>query len=140
MADLAVVVATMRHPVEYPHARWAVLEALAALSDHAYQQRVWLRRGIPQQDFCDSLDLAIHTLYDDWAVLPAPAGAIGGIVVDGVGVERLIALDDVLSPLLEDLGDVPDSVYLKHPSWSQIRAAAAAALSAMVLEGPIPLP
>jgi hypothetical protein len=121
--------------VSYPYARWAVMDALASLSDREHQERVWIERDLPAPGYVDNLDQAVHTLYDDWAVLPDPRKAIEAVLVDGPEVDRLIVLGDTLDRLIDELGDVPDADYLAHKDWSTVRTQAGAALVAMVLAG-----
>lgn len=121
--------------VSYPYARWAVMDALASLSDRDHQERVWIGRDLRSPGNVDSLDQAVHTLYDDWAVLPDPRKAIEAILADGPEVERLIILGDTLDRLIDELGDAPDVDYLAHKDWPTVRTQAGATLAAMVLAG-----
>ncbi len=41
----------MTASVKYPLARWAVIEAVAALSDPEYQQRIWIRHELPHENY-----------------------------------------------------------------------------------------
>jgi hypothetical protein len=123
--------------VEYPSARWGVMRAVAALSDRDYQQRVWINHRLPHPNYYDSVDLAIHTLFDDWAVLPNPREAIGAILVDGPEIERLQKLGQVLGALVDELKKSPDEEYVRDPRWSEVVDSAVHALSAMVLAGPM---
>jgi hypothetical protein len=127
----------MSASVKYPEARWEVMLAVAALSDADYQQRVWIRHELPHENYYDSLDLAVHTLYDDWRILPRPVEAVGAILVDGSEVDRLLALGEVLEVLLADLSDRPDEDYTSDSRWPLVIERSGAALSAMVLAGPI---
>lgn len=127
----------MSVPVKYPWARWEVLLAVAALSDLEYQHRVWIRHELPHEDYYDSLTLSIHTLFDDWAVLPEPQKAVGTVLVDGPEIPRLQELCDVLDPLITELGDRADEEYLQDERWPAVLDRAKAALSALVLAGPI---
>ncbi|MEU6565273.1 SCO4402 family protein [Nocardia nova] len=121
--------------VRYPEARRSVLNSVAALADREYQQQVWVGRTYPHSGYFDDLDMNIHILYDDYSVLPNPAGATGDILVEGAEINRLKVLGAVLDAVIADLGDARDSEYLAHPRWSEVVSAAGAALSAMVLSG-----
>lgn len=127
----------MTASVKYPMARWSVMEAVAALSDPEYQQRIWIRQELPHENYYDPLDQSIHTLFDDWVVLPDPQPAIGAFLVDGPEIECLRALGEVLDPLISELKDRPDADYISHPHWPLVIERARAALSAMVLAGSI---
>lgn len=114
-----------------------MLEAVAALSDPEYQQRIWIRHELPHENYYDPLDQSIHTLFDDWVVLPDPEPAIGAFLVSGPEIDRLRALGDVLGPLIDELGDRPDQDYISDRRWPLVVERAGSALSAMVLAGAI---
>ncbi len=117
-------------PVRFPEMRAEAVGAVRALSDRAYQDRVWIRRELPTPTFMDGLDLNVHILFDDTRVLPDPTPVVG-VVIHADEVESLQALGDVLALLIDDLGDVPDADYLADPRWAQVVDAAVAALAAM---------
>lgn len=121
--------------VRYPDLRRYVINAVAALSDLQYQKKVWIDRDYPHENYYDDLDTNIHTLYDDYRILPEPESALGDILIDGDEVERLRTLGRVLGPIIDELGDAPDAQYLSHPSWPAVIKAAGASLSALVLAG-----
>ena len=121
--------------VEYPAMRREVMRALAAFADRDYQRRVWEPRQFPDENFYDDLTQNVHVLYDDCQVLPDPLNRLGSVLVAGGEVDRLRMLDGVLGPLIDDLGDAPDSAYVRDPRWPAVISAATAALTAMVLAG-----
>jgi len=137
MAKVARLVATVSASVNYPTARWQVMLAIASLSDREYQERVWVRQEVPTEDYYDSLDLAVNTLFDDWIVLPNPQEAIGAILIDGPEIEKIRAVGELLGPLIAELKDRPDEDYLNDSRWPLVVERSHAALSAMVLAGPI---
>lgn len=114
--------------VEYPRMRSDVLDALRSLSDRDYQEREW---GVYRtaENIYDDLTLNVNLLYDDCRVLPDPAGRVGSVLLPQ-DVEPLIQLGLVLDPLIEELGDDPDDVYLADPRWDGVVRAAAAAVTA----------
>jgi len=116
--------------IRYPGMRQQVLSAIDALADPEYQQRVWIRRELPHPDYYDELDLNVHILFDDAQVLPDPASAVG-VLLHPDEVEPLGALGTVLDPLIDELDDQPDAVYLGHPRWGEVVRAAEAARSVM---------
>jgi hypothetical protein len=134
------MVAEVNVEIRYPDARWAVMDALASLSDREHQDRVWIRRELPHKDYLDGFDQVVHTLYDDWVVLPEPKAAVGRILVDGPEVPRLASLGVTLDRLIAELGDVADTDYLRHADWPQVVTQAGLALASMVLAGPIVRP
>lgn len=115
--------------VRYPQMRDDVVDALRSLSARNYQDREW---GVYQADInrYDDLTLNIHLLYDDCRVLPDPSVQVGTVLLPS-DVAPLRALQAELAPLLDDLGDRPDSAYLKDPRWARVVAAAGVALRAL---------
>lgn len=113
----------------FPEMRLEVIGAVRALSDPEYQERQWghYEEGV---NFYDDLKLNVHILYDDTMVLPDPEGAVSTILY-AEEVPALSAIDRALGPLLDQLGDQPDSDYLAHPGWPAVVRAAAAALTEM---------
>ena len=121
--------------VEFPAMRREVLTSLAALSDPEYQQKVWVQREYPRLNYFDDLTQNVHVLYDDCQVLPEPDGRLWSVLLPGDEVARLRALDKALGPLIDELGDAPDAVYLADPRWGAVMSAAALALASMVIAG-----
>lgn len=120
--------------IKYPGVRTQVLAAVEALADREYQERVWIRHELPHPGYYDELDLSVHTLFDDAAVLPDPASAVGTVLhPDEVG--PLDGLGAVFGPLIDDLGDQPDAVYLADPRWDDVVRAAAGAWEVMRAHG-----
>lgn len=120
--------------IRYPGVRTQVLSAVEALADREYQERVWIRHELPHPGYYDEHDLNIHILYDDAAVLPDPASAVGTVLhEDEVG--PLQELEAVYGPLIDDLGDQPDAVYLADPRWDDVVRAAARAWEVMRAHG-----
>ncbi|GAB2986023.1 SCO4402 family protein [Nocardioides montaniterrae] len=119
----------MKDGVQYPYMRAEVVAALESLSDVEHQRTRW-GRYIESENFYDDLTLNIHILYDDCCVLPDPAPAVPSVLLesDVPGLERLGA---VLTPMLDDLGNSTDEVYLADPRWPAVVAAAGLALTAM---------
>jgi len=115
--------------VQYPEMRDQLLSALQALADPRHQRTRW---GVeePGVDYYDDLMLNVHILYDDCKVLPDPSTAVGRVIVDDE-VSALRALQQVLGPLLDELGSSPDGTYLSHPTWPDVIAAARTALDTM---------
>ncbi len=122
--------------VKYPDMRRQIMVALAALADPQHQRRVWVEHIYPHENYFDSFDLNVHTLYDDTTVLTdGPASGVGDVLVEGDEIERLAVLDRALGPLIADLGDAPDEQYITDPRWPAVIRAAGSALTAMVLAG-----
>lgn len=115
--------------VKYPQMRQEVAGALAALADPDYQQRVWVNRIYPRENFYDDLTLNVNILYD--MVLPDPKSRIGTVLVNEDEADQLTRLEEVLGPLVAELRDEPDDRYLSDPRWKEVVVAARSALSCM---------
>ena len=126
-------VAVMEHSVttvRHPSMRAEVVLAVQSLADPTYQQRVWIRREYPQDNFFDDLTQNVNILFDDTGVLPDPSSAVGDILYPSE-VASMAALGNVLDPLINELGDVNDSQYLDHPQWSHVVRLAQAVCTAL---------
>ena len=119
----------LRGSIEFPWMRSQIIDTVRSLSDPMHQRAKWGRYD-PVEHYYDDLDINIHILYDDFMVLPNPEESIASLLYESE-VEPLRALDAVLGPLIDDLGDVPDHVYLSDPRWPAVTNAAAYALEAM---------
>lgn len=117
--------------VRYPEMRLQVFSAVSALADPQYQQRVWLDRIYPHENYYDDLDLNINILYDDTSVLSDPASTMGQILANHEEVEGFRSLAGLLDPIIDELGDSSDSRYMSHPGWPAVVDAAKSALAVM---------
>lgn len=124
----------MNASIGLPYMRAEVIDALRSLSDPVHQRTKWGHYD-PVGHYYDDLDINIHILYDDTLVMTDPKKSISHIIYESE-VEPLLALNAVLGPLIKDLGDVPDHVYLDDPRWPAVIHAAADALAAMEANEP----
>jgi hypothetical protein len=119
----------MMTQVTFPHMRSEVISAIRSLSDPAHQRSRWgrIEEGV---NYYDDLTLNVNILYDDCQVLPSPESAVPDVLLDS-DVPGLLALEAALGPLIEDLGNRPDSDYLSDRRWDGVVAAAKEALLVM---------
>lgn len=117
----------MNTSIEFPCMRAEILNALKALCDPERQRKEWVGRGY--------LDLYVHILYDDTMVIPNPEMSISSFLCESE-VPAFQALDAILGPMIDDLGDASDQVYLADPRWPAVIQAAADALAAMEVNEP----
>jgi hypothetical protein len=108
--------------VRFPEMRENVLAAVEALGDPVYQSEKW-GHYFEDINYYDDLDLNIHILYDDCMVLPTPERAVPQILYEDE-VLPLRALDAVLGPMIDDLGDVTYVEYIVDPRWAGVVGAA----------------
>lgn len=118
--------------VEFTEMRTEVINAIGALADRGYQQRVWVGHEYPSQDYYDDLTLNINILYNDTRVLPDPGDAVGSILFP-TEVKELRFLAEALTPLIDELGDSDDVTYLSDPRWDEVVSRAGDALQFMKL-------
>ena len=118
--------------VQFPSMRAEVVSALRSLSDLEHQKVRWglVEDGV---NYFDDLSLVVHILYDDAAVLPDPSASVGSILYEGE-VGAILDVEKALSPLLDELGDVVDSIYVSDSRWPAVLTAAANALEMMECE------
>ena len=129
MAQVVIVEHPMRSPVRFPEMRDQLIASLLSLSDLEGQTSRWghHEEGV---DYYDDLTLNVHVLYDDCEVLPDPASSVGTVLYEEE-VDALAGVQAALGPMLDDLQDSPDDVYLADPRWPAVVEAAKAALDAM---------
>ncbi|MFD7933749.1 hypothetical protein ACFV4T_04275 [Streptomyces sp. NPDC059755] len=125
----------MMSGVEFPDVRLNVVSVLESLADTGHQHRVWLDRGPAPDDAVDNLDLVVHVLFDDSRVLEDPEEAVGEVLRSRDEARAARALAEVLGPLVDELGDVGDEVYLASPRWPAVVTAARDVLDAMRADG-----
>lgn len=129
-----VIVGQAVNPVRFPAMRAEAAGAVRALADPEYQQRVWIRREFPTPKFYDDFTTNVHILYDDTSVLDAPEDCVGTVLhEDEVGGAQALAA--ALDPLIEDLDDEPDAVYLADPRWKAVVQAARDLLTVLEANG-----
>jgi hypothetical protein len=114
--------------VELPAMRAQVVEALRALGDVEYQRASWGR--VAADGSFDDLALNVHILYDDCQVLPDPAIAVHAILREAE-IDAFLQLEAALGPILDDLGDSKDEVYIRDNRWKEVARAARVAFQAM---------
>lgn len=115
--------------VRFPATRQQTLMGLNALADPEYQERVWIQRHYPRDGFYDDLTMNINVLYDN--VLPEPQSRVGTVLRNESEASDLLRLEQVLGPLIHDLGDASDGEYISDRRWSDVVAAAATAAAEM---------
>lgn len=109
--------------------RLEVISAVRSLSDRQHQEAQWGRyeSGV---NYYDDLTLNVHVLYDDCAVLPQPHNAVPDILYEEE-VPAFLDLEHALGPMISDLGDQSDDIYMSDPRWAGVLDAAGRALAAM---------
>jgi immunity protein 7 of polymorphic toxin system len=121
---------TIEGSVRYPEMRAQIIEALQALADPAYQQRVWVEGRYPREGYYDDLTYNINVLYDDTAVIADPLAQVGVTLRDSREADAIGALGRSLDPVLAATQTATDAETLAHPAWPQVIAAAQVALDA----------
>lgn len=115
--------------VEFPAMRAEVLVALRSMASPEEQKR-WIDPP-PNPTRIENLDINVHILYDDCEVVPEPADSVGSILYE----DEVPALRDfhaAFGPLLHELRNSPDEVYLADPRWPEVIRAARRALDVML--------
>jgi hypothetical protein len=117
--------------VEFPNVRSNVVAALESLADPEHQHRVWRDRAPRADDAVDDFGLVVHVLFDDSRVLDDSEPPLGEVLASEREVRAARELAEVLGPLIDELGDVDDEVYLASPRWPAVVAYARNMLEAM---------
>jgi len=109
--------------------REEVIAAVRSLADLDHQKTRW---GVNEEGvtYYDDLTLVVNVLYDDTAVLPEPSRAVGVVIYDQE-TTALRAVGELLSPLIEDIGNAPDNVYIADARWPAVVDSARMALATM---------
>lgn len=112
--------------------RAEVVEAVRALSDLEYQQRVWVRRELPHPGYQDNFTLNVHVLYDDTTVFEDPEIAVGDLLRGDDEVRALKPLKAALDALFAEHGtELTDEDYLGKPGWAAVLLTARNALAVL---------
>jgi hypothetical protein len=113
----------VREPVSSLNKRSALGTTVVSLSSPIFQRELWGREfyGIA---FYHDFSLDVYTLYDDCMVLPEPGRDGWQDVIYEDEIASLRALGKVLTPLINELGEVPDGVYLDDSCWPTVVSAA----------------
>jgi hypothetical protein len=114
--------------VQFPEMRLNVVSAIEFLSDPERQK---LSGKVKDGVYYADLTLYVNILYDDCQVLPDPSLSIGSILYPSES-EVLRAVHGALNPLLNDLGNKPDSDYFADSQWPAVVVAAREALRTMI--------
>ncbi|MET7604111.1 hypothetical protein ABZU45_24885 [Streptomyces avermitilis] len=118
--------------VSFPEMRRSVLSAVLALSDEAYQRRVWIGRQYPQEGYYDDFTMNANILFDDTLVLENPASTLGTILECEEEVEVMAALAAAINDLIDsEGGQKTDAEYIVSPLWRTVVRSAAKAYDVM---------
>lgn len=118
--------------VKYPEMRKELVSHLQALSDPAYQRRVWVagnREGSIQHD---EFDYAVHFLFDDTQLADDPGSTIGWILRDSCEADRIATLVNAMEGIFQKYGTgLSDAQYISLAEWNVVVDAARRALASI---------
>ena len=110
--------------IQYPEMRNELVVSLRHLADRSYQERVWIRREFPSENFYDDFSETYETL-EDLGVLENPTACIGVTLKNQGEADALAGLALALTQLFDRYGyKLSDSEYLMRPEWDDVVAAA----------------
>lgn len=75
--------------------------------------------GDPDVDF----NYCVHILFDDSEVMSDPTSDVGWVLFENETAD-FEELRSILEPLIDELGDVSDEMYLTDPRWLLVQEAA----------------
>ncbi|MBX9244022.1 hypothetical protein ICW40_04265 [Actinotalea ferrariae] len=119
--------------------RLEIATAVASLSDLEYQQRVWVGKEWPVEEYYDNVERTIQWLCEETPALGEPETLVGSMLF-AEEVLPMSALAAQLAPIIEDLGAAPDEAYLNDPRWPGVVAAAARMRELLEKNGGFPMP
>lgn len=103
--------------LKYPGMRQELMGYLRDLSDHEYQRKNWSRT--------DSLDHAVHFLFDDTPLADDPERTIGFFLHDASEVAAVSAVIAALDAMFAKHGtELQDAEYIALADWNAVIAAA----------------
>lgn len=116
----------MKIDVQNPSKRVELISLLRELSDTDYQIKFWINH----EDFPNSsgIDEVIHFIFDDTDIGDEAESEIGAIFANKEEARSVKAVANALEVILDELGDVNSSEFLKHPQWPKLMSHARAAL------------
>ncbi|MER7182680.1 hypothetical protein ABT404_24920 [Streptomyces hyaluromycini] len=122
--------------VRFPEMRQNVISAVRALSDKAYQMRVWIGRDYPGEGYFDDFAMNLSILYDDTLVLDDPVASLGTVLASRQEAAALAGLGSALDELLGREGTGrSDAEYVASPLWGAVVESAAVAYRIMMEAG-----
>lgn len=118
--------------LEFPDMRAEVVELLRSLADRKYQQRVWVDKIYPHDNFYDDFTMTVNIL-DDIRVLDQPEVQIGGVLASEAEAQLMRAVSASLNRLFDEYGtDRTDEFYIHAPEWRVVVDSAGAALEELL--------
>jgi hypothetical protein len=118
--------------VKYPEMRKELEEHLRALSDPAYQRRVWVDGQTDDAAQHDEFDYAVHFLYDDTQLASDAHSTVGWILKSASEAECIAALVNSINVVFERYGTkLSDAEYIELPEWRSVVLAAEAAAASL---------
>jgi hypothetical protein len=116
--------------------RERLVEALEALADPNYQERVWLKRELPADLDDDGLDFVVHFFFDDTDLSRDPLGCVGWFIRDEHEAQLVREVVEALDRVIRDVGPgESDQEYLSNKSWPMVVSSARQALTAVQANG-----
>lgn len=111
------------------------MDALALLSDAAWQRRAWVEDPAVDPAFPHHFWHLVGVVLDDLEILLDPERWIGAVLVDGDEVDALQALGRALDPIVTRSQTATAVEIIEDPAWPRVVDAARTALAAMVRDG-----
>lgn len=115
--------------LKYPAMRRELIEALKSLSDRDYQQRVWIDKEFPHENFYDDLTTTVNIFHDLISDDEDFGRYIGTFLASQEEAAAVEGVHQSLDATIDALGESPDGRYLSDPRWNDVVAKAAHAKS-----------
>ncbi|MEY9863672.1 hypothetical protein ABH935_009325 [Catenulispora sp. GAS73] len=122
--------------IQYPEMRAELARNLSHLADRSYQERVWVAREFPSDNYYDDFS-ETYEILEDLGVLEKPEACVGVTLKSDAEVYALAGLALAFVRLFGRYGyKLSDSEYLAKPEWDDVVAAATIAFVAVTESNP----
>ena len=109
--------------------RRELTEAMTSLSDRGYQQRVWIDKVFPHENFYEDLTMVVNIFHDLIANDEDFGQHVGTFLVSNEEAAAVEQVYRALDAVIDDLGESPDEAYLSAAGWDVVVSKAADAKS-----------
>jgi hypothetical protein len=107
--------------VRFPEMRMQLIFTLRTLADSEYQRRVWVEGDRPRPEYEDSLDQAVHIIFDDLSLNTHLDRARFSILCDETELEAVDRVVQAVDRLLKEVGlDCSDEDYITSDIWQEV--------------------
>lgn len=119
----------------YPKMRQELVDTMTSLSDREYQQRVWIDKKYPHENFYDDLTTTVNVFHDLITDDEDFSEYVGAFLVNQEEARAVEQVYRALDVVIDALGDSADDRYLSDPHWADVVNKATLAKSVLTRSG-----